>query len=107
MRFIILAILSMVYHSNINCQNSTNLLKRLNSSTNAAISIPKDGWAGKSFIIDMDQDGINDRLIFSTRDVGGGGYFVNMKDLTSYKFSLFGWGNGDDSKSPIIQDMTL
>ena len=78
MRFIILAILSMVYHSNINCQNSTNLLKRLNSSTNAAISIPKDGWAGKSFIIDMDQDGINDRLIFSTRDVGGGGYFVNM-----------------------------
>ncbi len=78
--------------------------KRLNSSTNAAVSVPKDGWYGKTFILDMDQDGINDRLIISTRDMGGGAYFVNISDLTSYKFSLFGFGNGDDSKSPIISN---
>ncbi|MFM7667939.1 MAG: T9SS type A sorting domain-containing protein [Bacteroidota bacterium] len=78
--------------------------KRLNSSTNTAVSVPKDGWSGKTFIVDMDLDGINDRLIISTRDIGGGAYFVNMSDLTSYKFSLFGFGNGDDSKSPIISN---
>jgi hypothetical protein len=66
-------------------------IKRINSLQHKSISIPQDGWGGQTLMVDMDLDGVKDRLIIKSVSINAS-YFLHFDSLSSYRSSLNPWG---------------
>lgn len=67
-------------------------IKRINSLQHKSVAIPQDGWDGQSYLIDMDLDGVKDRLIIKGISINST-YFIHFDSLTTYRSSLNPWNN--------------